>query len=273
MDLVIVVADTGIGIAREDLPKVVQPFYQIDSTLSRRHEGTGLGLALVAAIMEQHGGRVVLESEINHGTVARLEFPPDRIVPIPEAADAPRLDPPVCPVPTGDDRLSRSAIGAVPRTLPVAIDQPAAPADSSCSLPRTGDARAGSKRKTILVVDDAQMARDVARRMLERAGFDVVSAVNGRDGLERFRQSAVDAVVTDIMMPEMDGIELTRALVDEDPNVKIVVLSGTEDRINLFKMALQLGAKAALQKPVTPRELVGAVRQVLDVEEPVVPAE
>jgi CheY-like chemotaxis protein len=205
-------------------------------------------------------------SEINKGTVARLQFPPDRIVRMSADDEVGPLEGAVSSAPAEGDRISRSAIVEGPETMPFAIDQRPEPDDPPGSLPRVGDARTGSKRKRILVVDDAEMARDLLRRMLERAGFDVISSVNGRDGLARFRQSKIDVVITDIMMPEMDGIELTRALVSEDPNAKIVVLSGTEDRINLFKMALELGAKAALQKPVMRRELVEAVRQVLEID-------
>jgi len=74
------VADTGIGIAHDDLARVLQPFEQVDSSLSRAHEGTGLGLPLVKAIMELHGGSLLLESEVGAGTRVTITFPPERIV-------------------------------------------------------------------------------------------------------------------------------------------------------------------------------------------------
>jgi signal transduction histidine kinase len=73
------VSDTGIGIADADLDRVLEPFVQADTTLGRRQEGTGLGLPLVKAMIEIHGGRIVLESELNKGTTVRLIFPPERI--------------------------------------------------------------------------------------------------------------------------------------------------------------------------------------------------
>ena len=74
------VRDTGTGIAKADLERIVQPFVQLENSLSRRHEGTGLGLTLVKAMVELHGGTLSFESEFGRGTTARLTFPHDRIV-------------------------------------------------------------------------------------------------------------------------------------------------------------------------------------------------
>jgi signal transduction histidine kinase len=84
----IVVSDTGIGIAPEDLPRVVEPFFQVDSSLSRRHEGTGLGLTLVAAMIREHGGTLRLESELGKGTTATIGFPHERLLPLTAVAQA-----------------------------------------------------------------------------------------------------------------------------------------------------------------------------------------
>lgn len=88
--LKLAVRDTGCGIAAEHLPLVTRPFFQVDSTLARRHEGTGLGLALVEAMMAKHGGALRLDSRPGQGTTAILEFPPERLLPAPAAA--PDLD-------------------------------------------------------------------------------------------------------------------------------------------------------------------------------------
>jgi len=79
-NLRIEVADTGIGITKEDMPKALSPFGQIDSPLSRRHAGTGLGLPLTKRLIEAHGARFSIESEFGAGTVVTLDFPPARLV-------------------------------------------------------------------------------------------------------------------------------------------------------------------------------------------------
>jgi len=77
--LVLAVADTGIGIAKEDIPKALERFGQVDSKLSRRYEGAGLGLPLAKQLMELHGGALVLESELNVGTTVSVTFPRERL--------------------------------------------------------------------------------------------------------------------------------------------------------------------------------------------------
>jgi CheY-like chemotaxis protein len=115
----------------------------------------------------------------------------------------------------------------------------------------------------VLVVDDDEVMRDLLRRVLERSGFEVVTATDGREGVERFRGRAVDVTITDMMMPVMDGIELIRALVAEQPSIRIIAVSGVDDWDNYLKAARSLGAKAVLRKPVSSAELVNTVRRVL----------
>ncbi len=114
---------------------------------------------------------------------------------------------------------------------------------------------------TILLVEDDEPLRTLLRRMLERRGFAVVTATDGRDGMERFRERPVDIVVTDMMMPEMGGDELIRTLLVERPGVRIIAISGVE--YPYLRLALGLGAKATLRKPVEADRLVDTVRRVL----------
>jgi signal transduction histidine kinase len=84
-DLVITVKDTGIGIAKADLVRVFEPFIQLDSSLARKYEGTGLGLALSQRWVHLHGGTLVLESELGAGTAAKVRFPKERVRTAPRA--------------------------------------------------------------------------------------------------------------------------------------------------------------------------------------------
>lgn len=77
---VIAIGDTGIGIPREDIQRVLQPFEQVENSLSRSHNGTGLGLPLTAAMMELHGGSLEIESAIDAGTTVTIRFPPERLI-------------------------------------------------------------------------------------------------------------------------------------------------------------------------------------------------
>lgn len=115
----------------------------------------------------------------------------------------------------------------------------------------------------ILVVDDDEVMRDLLRRVLERSGFEVLTATDGREGVERCRDRAVDLTITDMVMPVMDGVELIQALVAEQPSIRIIAVSGVDDWDNYLKTARSLGAKAVLRKPVSSAELVSTVRRVL----------
>jgi CheY-like chemotaxis protein len=120
---------------------------------------------------------------------------------------------------------------------------------------------ASATMPTVLVVDDDEAMRKLLRRMLERTGFTVVTAINGRDGMERFREQAVDIVVTDMMMPEVDGADLIRGLRGEWPDVRIIAMSGVE--YPHLRIALGYGAKATLRKPVDASRLVATIQRVL----------
>jgi CheY-like chemotaxis protein len=119
----------------------------------------------------------------------------------------------------------------------------------------------------VLVVDDDEVMRDLLKRVLERSGYAVVTARDGRDGVERFRNQEVDLAITDMVMPVMDGLEMIRALVAEQPNIRIIAVSGVDDWDNYLKTARSLGAKAVLRKPVSNADLVSTVRRVLTDEE------
>jgi CheY-like chemotaxis protein len=116
---------------------------------------------------------------------------------------------------------------------------------------------------TILVVDDDDAMRELMSRMLQRAGFTAVTAVNGRDALERFHERHIDAVVTDMVMPEMDGLELIRALRAARPGLPIIAVSGVHDWADYLKLATTLGASGGLRKPIRSVELLQAMRECL----------
>ncbi|MFC1673667.1 ATP-binding protein [Pseudomonadota bacterium] len=92
--LIVSVSDTGIGIAAADIPKVLSPFGQVDSSLARQYEGTGLGLHLTRNLMELHGGKLVIESELGAGTTVSCHFPAGRMATeiTPQSAPKPIVD-------------------------------------------------------------------------------------------------------------------------------------------------------------------------------------
>jgi CheY-like chemotaxis protein len=117
----------------------------------------------------------------------------------------------------------------------------------------------------ILVVDDDPDVRTVLRAMLHGIGYEIVEAVDGRDAMKRFNERAPSVVVTDIFMPEMDGLELLVKLRDVVPRVPVIVISGggRHRDTTVGRTARALGAIEVLTKPFTSDDIVSAVRRVL----------
>ena len=117
----------------------------------------------------------------------------------------------------------------------------------------------------IILIDDDDNVRQVARRLLERAGHEVREASDGEAGLDLLAQAGADLVITDIFMPGQDGIVTVRRLRQEFPDVKVIVLSGGDSsgKMNLRRDAELFGAAASLGKPFEAADLLRSVREVL----------
>lgn len=115
--------------------------------------------------------------------------------------------------------------------------------------------------QTVLIVEDDPFIRDIFQRVLERAGFAVLTAAHGKEALASFHKGGIGLVLTDILMPEMDGFGLIRALKEEAPKLPVIAISVMNDIKDSRDAVMKLGAEAALCKPVTPRKLVEMVQQ------------
>jgi len=120
-------------------------------------------------------------------------------------------------------------------------------------------------RPTVLVVEDDVVVRETCAMLLEDAGFNVVAAINGIDGLRKFHKIKPDVVLTDIIMPEKEGISLITDLRRGSKDVKIVAMSGGGriGNMDFVTLATALGANAGLRKPFEDQELVETIRAVL----------
>jgi YesN/AraC family two-component response regulator len=118
----------------------------------------------------------------------------------------------------------------------------------------------------ILIIDDDDQIRRVLRKTLERDGYDVADAPNGKEGIRLYRENPADLVITDIIMPEKEGIETIKELKRDFPEVKIIAISGG-GRIgpeSYLKMAKGLGAQRTLTKPLGRDELLKTVRELIN---------
>ncbi len=120
-----------------------------------------------------------------------------------------------------------------------------------------------SVRPAVLLVEDDFSLLDMFRRTLERAGFEVITATHGVTALALFGERAIDLVVTDILLPQMDGFELIRRLKKDSPDVPIIAISGMDDSPQFRDKAMKSGAEAALAKPISRQHLVDLARSMV----------
>ena len=171
-----VVADTGIGVAREARDRLFQPFVQAESDTTRRFGGTGLGLTICRRLAEMMGGTIEMDSEPGWGT--RMIFTVS--LPVADPRDLPKAE-----------LQSGAAILSTRRKAPTVEE-------------------ASAEGTLVLLVDDHSTNRALLLRQLNLLGYAAESAENGREALERWHAGSFAAVITDCNMPEMDGYELTR---------------------------------------------------------------
>jgi CheY-like chemotaxis protein len=224
---VVTVEDTGVGIAAEALPFVFDRFRQADGSATRTHGGTGIGLALAKEITELHGGTIGVESAIGFGTRFTVRLP------------------------LGDV--------ATPSPMPSPVEQlvePASERGADVVLRNGDDTDDGERRPLVLVVEDHAGLRAFIREHLADR-YRVVEAGDGAEGLAAARAERPALVLSDVMMPELDGVGLTRALRADAAlsDVPIVLLSAWADEASTLE-GLEAGADDYLTKPFSPDELL-----------------
>jgi two-component system, cell cycle sensor histidine kinase and response regulator CckA len=223
------VEDTGSGIAPDVIDKIFDPFY----TTKDIGKGTGLGLSTVYGIVKQTGGFIYVESELGKGTVFRIFLPHH----IPAADDVER------------PQLPETTAPAIAGAISAADEMRSAAADL------TGQG-------TILLVEDEEGLRALNARGLASRGYTVIEASNGVEALEEFEKQGgrVDLVVSDVVMPEMDGPTLMKELKKRNPDIRIIFVSGYAE--DAFDKGLPDHKRFNfLAKPFTLRQLVTAVKE------------
>jgi PAS domain S-box-containing protein len=249
---VVAIRDTGVGIPREELPDIFKRFHRVKQARGRSIEGSGIGLALVQELVRLHGGTIHVESELGRGSafIICLPFgtghlPADKIVAHRDMALTPvRVHAYV------DEAVSwlggEQAVAAAPASGPQDLNLPVGRRDGESPL--------------VLLADDNFDMRSYVERLLRLAGYRVESLADGQAALVAARALRPDLVLTDIMMPELDGFELLAGLRAEEelkdtPVILLSARAGEEAKIE----GLRAGADDYLIKPFAARELLARV--------------
>lgn len=221
--LLIEVEDSGIGIPKEQIGAMFEPFRQADSSISRRYGGTGLGLPIARRLALMLGGDLTVRSAIGEGScfTIRMQLPA--------------------------------------RRRPLRPEPPASPDSLSCVVPSLQGRR-------VLVVEDNPVSRRVAEGMLEALGVETECAADGNEALARVAEQRYDAVLMDLQMPGMDGLEVLRRLrrlpAGEGGGIPVIALTANA-LIAERERCLAAGMKGFIAKPYTRQQLKDVLVSVL----------
>jgi len=219
-EILVSIADSGIGIAEEDYPKVFEKFKQVGDAMTDRPTGSGLGLPICKEIIEHHKGRIWVDSQLGVGSTFSFALP----------LTSPDLKVSKIDLDTLIQRLKEHVV-AIP--------------------PSAGN------EKNILIVDDDAAIREFIKQGLESEGYMVSEAINGIEGVKKAKKERPDLIVLDVMMPEMDGFDAA-AILKNDPvtmSIPILILSVLEDR----ERGYRVGVDRYLTKPIEMDTLIGEI--------------
>ncbi|MFL9908824.1 response regulator [Paraburkholderia sp. RL17-337-BIB-A] len=247
------VSDSGIGIAEDEMPRLFERFHRVAGAPGRSVEGSGIGLAMVQELVKLHGGTVQVESRLGEGACFTVTLP--RGVALPHAANEAADE----AVRAAMSKHARTYVDAALRWSPeneILADASSAMTPAGKAAPAVGPTAAAR----LLVVDDNADLREYMSRILRTAGHTVQLASDGLAALEAARAAPPDLILSDVMMPRLDGFGLLRAL-RADPGLRdtpVLMLSaraGEEARVD----GIEHGADDYLTKPFSARELLARV--------------
>ncbi|MDD3387572.1 MAG: two-component regulator propeller domain-containing protein [Prevotella sp.] len=223
------VADTGSGIKPQDLDKVFNRFYQSMGAESLSELGTGIGLYLTKSIIEQHHGKIHVESEVNKGTTFSVTLPKGN-----DLYDASEI-------------IDKENAPAVAPSLPETFSIQDIPHDDDAKVKSEEDSE--SARSSILIVEDNDDIRQLLSTLFTPY-YNVLTAVDGQEGLEMVRDEMPDIVLSDIYMPNMSGIELCKTIKQDFSicHIPVVLLTARTTETQTIE-GLKIGADAYIAKP------------------------
>src|SRR5262249_16448569 len=244
---------TGSGIPHDHLPHLFERFHRVEGARGRSIEGSGIGLALVQELVKLHGGRIAVESELDKGTSFTVVLPlGTEHLP---AASVHKNERPVETALRAQAYLQEAASWLDQRQDPADLLAASGPQDVGVApISRRGE------QQLVLLADDNRDMRQYVERLLTAAGYRVASVADGEQALRAARKLEPALVLSDVMMPKLEGFGLLAAMRNDDrlkdtPVILLSARAGEDAKIE----GLRAGADDYLTKPFSARELMARV--------------
>jgi signal transduction histidine kinase/CheY-like chemotaxis protein/AraC-like DNA-binding protein len=236
------IEDTGIGIPKEKISKIFDRFYQVDGTHKREYEGTGIGLALSKELIELHKGKIVVGSVEGKGTTITISMPLGK-----KYYTAEEICKPVKNEKTNSDFISESILF-----------------EETWNEKFNVNAIIETEKPLLLLVEDNSDVRTYIRENLEKE-YTILEAVNGEEGQKKSIEQIPDLIISDVMMPKMDGFELCEKLKTDERTSHIPVILLTAKATSKDKITgYETGADDYIMKPFDVKELRVRVKNLID---------
>ncbi|MFQ3598906.1 MAG: tetratricopeptide repeat protein [Chloroherpetonaceae bacterium] len=233
----IAISDTGIGIPKAQLKHVFDRFYQVDNAYARSHQGTGIGLALVKELVELHKGKIEVQSDVEKGSTFTIELPISREA-FPES-------------------VAQAVADVVEEQKIKSKEKP----KQKLKPKRTTNVQNQSSEIVLVVEDNDDMRAFITEKL---SLYRVIEATNGAEGLQKAKATLPDLIISDVMMPEMDGYTLCEKIKTDDatnhiPLILLTAKGSSESKIQGY----EFGADDYLLKPFNSRELQARVKNMI----------
>jgi signal transduction histidine kinase len=251
--VVLAVSDTGTGIPEDELQHLFERFHRVKGARGRSYEGSGIGLALVQELVKLHGGTVSVESELDRGSTFTVTIPAGTAHLLADRLGGARTL-------ASTSLHSDAYVEEVLKWLPVNGQQ----FETLSTSAQTSDV--AEQRPRVLLADDNGDMRDYVRRLLS-ARYEVETVADGEAALQAARAKEFDLVLSDVMMPKLDGFGLLQALRGDEQTRRLPVIllsarAGEESRVE----GMEAGADDYLVKPFSARELLARVEAHLNIQ-------
>ena len=234
------VSDTGIGIPADQLGQIFDRFHQVDHSLTREQEGTGIGLSLTREMVELHQGAIAVTSEVGRGSRFTVSLPLERVSPRQMGEDTSSIE-------------TQLAFQEMTATEPIETITVSTEESAELQVP------------LVLIVEDHADLRGFLRSALSAKDYRVIEAKDGQAGYEEALHHIPDLIISDIMMPKMDGIQLCNRLKTDEKtsHIPIILLTAKASRDSKVE-GLETGADDYLTKPFEARELFSRINNLIE---------